>query len=89
MANAGPGTNGSQFFITHVPTPWLDDHHAVFGVVADKADQDVVNAIVQNDTIVKITIEGDIQDLMETIGPKIDEWNKVIDNRFPDLPHSE
>jgi len=88
MANAGPGTNGSQFFITHVPTPWLDDHHAIFGMVAGKEDQDVVNAIAQNDTIVSITIEGDSADLLRTIASQVDAWNKIIDQRFPDLPHA-
>jgi peptidyl-prolyl cis-trans isomerase B (cyclophilin B) len=55
MANAGPGTNGSQFFITHIATDWLDGKHTVFGEV--KSGQDVVNAVKQGDTLksVKIT----------------------------------
>ena len=59
MANAGPGTNGSQFFITHIPTPWLDGKHSVFGKTTD--GQSVVDSIVQGDTLERIEIiaEGD------------------------------
>ena len=60
MANAGPGTNGSQFFITHVETPWLDNNHSIFGQVIDDQDQDVVNSIAQNDIIEEISIIGEL-----------------------------
>ena len=56
MANAGPGTNGSQFFITHVETPWLNGKHTIFGHVVDDASQTVVNKIAQNDIIKSVKI---------------------------------
>jgi len=78
MANAGPNTNGSQFFITHVETPWLDNNHTVFGTVCDEKSQDVVNSIEQGDTISSIDIDGELPQDKEIL-QTIEIWNDLID----------
>jgi peptidyl-prolyl cis-trans isomerase B (cyclophilin B) len=78
MANAGPGTNGSQFFITHVPTPWLDDAHTIFGEIVGEEDQVVVDSIDQGDTIEGISVDEDIAPILAAVGDRLDEWNSKL-----------
>ena len=76
MANAGPGTNGSQFFITHGPQPHLDGMHTVFGHVTE--GQDVVDAIEGGDSILGIDVHDSTDALFAQESSKIEEWNKVL-----------
>ena len=67
MANSGPGTNGSQFYITHVPTSWLDGKHTVFGHVVD--GQDIVDAVAQSDILDSVEIVR--------VGDEAQNWNAI------------
>jgi len=83
MANSGPGTDGSQFFLTHLATSHLDGLHSVFGKVI--SGQSIVNQIRRRDIISSIIIEGDPSALFRKRQDQLSEWNQVLDEIYPNL----
>ncbi len=78
MANAGPGTNGSQFFITTVPTEWLNGNHTIFGEVVSDSDLEVVKLLSNNDVMERVEIEGDVKEILDNYKDRISEWNLIL-----------
>ena len=78
MANAGPGTNGSQFFITTVPTEWLNGNHTIFGEVVSESDLEVVKLLSNNDVMERVEIEGDVKEILDTYKDRISQWNLIL-----------
>lgn len=85
MANAGPGTNGSQFFITHVSTDWLNYKHTIFGEVVAPEDQEIVNKVQQGDIIETIEISGDVEKFLEANKEMTEEMDKILAQTMPNL----
>ena len=78
MANAGPGTNGSQFFITTVPTEWLNGNHTIFGEVVSESDLEVVKLLSNNDVMERVEIEGDVKEILDTYKDRVAQWNLIL-----------
>ena len=76
MANAGPNTNGSQFFITHIATPWLDGKHTVFGKVVEGLE--AVDKVQQGDHIRSVRIEGDADAALAARADRVADWNRIL-----------
>ena len=76
MANAGPNTNGSQFFITHIATPWLDGKHTVFGKVVEGLE--AVDKVQQGDHIRSVRIEGDAEAVLAAKADRVADWNRIL-----------
>ena len=83
MANSGPGTDGSQFFLTHLATPHLDGLHSVFGKVIN--GQSVIYDIRRRDVINSISIQGDPTNLFKRKAEDLETWNRALDLNYPDL----
>lgn len=83
MANAGPETNGSQFFITTVPTEWLNGNHTIFGEVVSDDDLKVVKKLSNGDVMKKVVVEGDVDAFLKTQKNRVDSWNKTLKQNFP------
>lgn len=83
MANAGPGTNGSQFFITTVPTEWLNGNHTIFGEVVSDDDLKIVKKLSNGDVMKKVVVEGDVDTFLKTQKNRVDSWNKILKQNFP------
>ena len=83
MANSGPGTDGSQFFLTHLATPHLDGLHSVFGKVIN--GQSVIYDIRRRDVINSISIQGDPTNLFKRKAEDLETWNNTLNLNYPDL----
>lgn len=83
MANSGPASNGSQFFITHQAAPHLNGAHTVFGLVL--SGREVIRQIRVGDVIRSITIEGDAKGFLQRRSDQLYRWNQILDENFPNL----
>ncbi len=89
MANAGPGTGGSQFFITSQPAEWLNGKHTVFGETVSDKDLEKISKLEVGDIIKEIRFTGDIDLILSLNKKNVDQWNKILDKEYPGLKKYE
>ena len=85
MANAGPNTGGSQFFMTMYAADWLNHKHTVFGEIVSDADLNIIRKLEVGDRIKEIRLEGDIDFFLALEKDRVDSWNETLDRNFPNL----
>lgn len=85
MANAGPNTGGSQYFITLYPAEWLNGKHTIFGEYVSDADFNKIKKLEVGDVIKKIKFTGDVDLFLSLHKNQIEEWNKILDEKYPNL----
>ncbi|MGL5050995.1 MAG: peptidylprolyl isomerase [Fusobacteriaceae bacterium] len=89
MANAGPGTGGSQFFITTAPAEWLNGRHTVFGETIGDTDLEKSKKLEVGDVIKEIQFTGEIDLILSLNKNRVDEWNEILDKKYPNLKKYE
>lgn len=89
MANVGPNTGGGQFFITLYPADFLNQKHTVFGEVVSQIDGEKSKKLEKGDVIKKVIIHGEADLLLSLNKDKVDEWNKILDKKYPKLKKYE
>ncbi len=85
MANAGPNTGGSQFFMTFYPADWLNGVHTIFGEIKSESDFLRLRNLEVGDVIKEVTFEGDVDFILSLNKPILDDWNNILDREFPKL----
>ena len=85
MANAGPNTGGSQFFMTFAPADWLNGVHTIFGEVRSEGDAIKVRKLEMGDVIKEVRISDNGDFILALFKPQVEEWNRVLDREYPNL----